>query len=213
MKTAVFLTLALSLPLLAENAVMIDDFEHGINGWSGYKDAASQAPVFSLSDDALRGDNALKVKFNGCQRYQGIQFFKAPRLPQGAKAISFLIKPLSGPPPGDLTLSERNSRYGKDLATATIRLAVTGSDWQKITVPLNTMKPAGRNNGEPFLHSNREVSICCVSTVRSPTSPPFFCWMKSNGRSNNALYSRPSFSLLRDCPPCGSELVFRRHQF
>ena len=81
MKTAVFLTLALSLPLLAENAVMIDDFEHGINGWSGYKDAASQAPVFSLSDDALRGDNALKVKFN----------------------------------------------------------------WQKITVPLNTMKPAGRN--------------------------------------------------------------------
>ncbi len=145
MKTAVFLTLALSLPLLAENAVMIDDFEHGISGWSGYKDAASQAPVFSLSDDALRGDNALKVKFNGCQRYQGIQFFKAPRLPQGAKAISFLIKPLSGPPPGDLTLSERSSRYGKDLATATIRLAVTGSDWQKITVPLNTMKPAGRN--------------------------------------------------------------------
>lgn len=169
MKTVIFLTLAFSLPLIADNTVMIDDFENGINGWNGYKDAASKAPVFSLSDDALRGERALQVKFNGCQRYQGIQFFKAPRLPQKTKAISFLVKPLSGPPPVDLTLSERSSTYGKDLATAVIRLPITGSDWQKITVPLNTMTPIGREKrGQSFTFKPGSLYLLRFNGAVSP---------------------------------------------
>lgn len=145
MKT-ILIILSASLQLFAENAVMIDNFENGINGWGSYKDAASPAPVLSLTDEALRGDHALKVKMGGCQRYQGIQFFKVPRLPREAKAISFLIRPVSGAPPLTLTLSERKTIYGKDLATASADLAVSGSDWQKITISLNTMKSADRKN-------------------------------------------------------------------
>ena len=149
-----FLTAILSGSVLrlAAAPVVIDDFEKGKpDGWTVYKDAKSPAAQLAVTDDAISGDGALKVMLGGCTRYQGIQFFKVPVMPEKAVAVSFLVKPVSGPPTTALALSERKERYGRDLATAVANLKISGDDWQKITVPLASMKyGSGPERGKAF---------------------------------------------------------------
>lgn len=151
-KFLVFSLLSASLALAAGTPVLIDGFETGkTDGWGGYNDAKSPAPVLTLTDDALSGGAALKVSFGGCAQYQGIHYFKAPVLPEKAVAVSFLIKPVTGAPPTAFVLSERKERYGKDLATGVIPLKLNGNDWQKITLNLADMKyGSGPERGKPF---------------------------------------------------------------
>ncbi len=151
-KLFLFSMLSGTLTLSAGTPVLIDGFETGtIDGWGGYKDAKSPAPVLSLTDDALGGNAALKVTFGGCAQYQGIHYFKAPVLPEKATAVSFLVKPVTGAPPTTFVLSERKERYGKDFATGVIPLKLSGNDWQKVTLNLADMKyGSGPERGKPF---------------------------------------------------------------
>ena len=168
MKTAILIILLLSLKAFAENSVIINDFENGLDGWGRYKDASSEAPELSLTDESLREGSSLKVKMNGCKLYQGIQFFKAPRMPDGTCAVSFLIKPVSGPPQLSLHLSERKTFYGKDLATASVHLAIKGSDWQKIMIPLNTFKDADRKKrGKKFTFKPGSIYLLRFNGART----------------------------------------------
>lgn len=138
--------------VLTAGTVPVDDFEQGkIDGWGGYKDKESAAPVLTLSDDAVSGDAALKIEFGGCKQYQGVFYQKAPAMPKEAVGVSFLIKPASGLPPGAFVLSEQDKRYGKDVATGLVPLNLTGNDWQKVTLKFDDFKyGSGPERGKKF---------------------------------------------------------------
>lgn len=134
-------------------SVAIADFEDGeLRGWQGYKDPESAAPVLTVeTDEAISGDKAMKVVFDGCKRYQGITFHLAPVLPEKCTAVSFLVKPVSGSPPESLALGEAEKRYAKARAAAVARIGTDGNDWQKVTIRLDEMKyGSGPERGANF---------------------------------------------------------------
>ncbi len=154
MKTLFTAIFAAATAALTAGTVVIDDFEKGkIDGWLGYQDAESAKSQLALTDETLSGDGALKATFQGCKRYQGLQFFKAPVPPANAVAVSFLLKPVSGAPPTALAFAERQDRYGKDLSLGVGTIKAVGNDWQKITVRLDSLRYASgpeRNKPYPF---------------------------------------------------------------
>ncbi len=141
--------------LPAGDVAVIDDFEREKpTGWGAYRDAESPMPRLSISDETISGDGALRVFFGSRKRYVGISLLQGIRMPENAVALSFLVKPVSGAPPETLTLSERTEANGKDFATAVVWLKTQENDWQKITIPLDSMKYAPASppelRGKPF---------------------------------------------------------------
>lgn len=135
------LTAILSAAVLSASAatILINDLENGKTaGWGPYSDQPGPGSA-TITDDAVSGDNALKVTLEGCKQYRGIQYHDAPVMPEGATAVSFLIKPVTGAPPAWLALGEVSGRYGKVLARGRAPIKTTGSDWQKVTIPLSEM--------------------------------------------------------------------------
>lgn len=125
------------------SSVVIADFENGkVDGVQIYCDQESGKPSRPEinNDEVLSGNYALKVTFNGCRKYQGVHFHKAPALPEKSIAISFLIKPVYGPPPTGLVLGEVNKRYSKAVISGYAPLNLNGNDWQKVTIRLDSMK-------------------------------------------------------------------------
>lgn len=127
----------------AQGATSPVDFENGkIDGAQIYHDREStQPPLPEISrEEILSGECALKISFAGCKKYQGFHFHRVPPMPEGAVAISFLIKPLYGPPPVALAIGEVKKRYEQPTITGTHSLNIKGNDWQKITIPLDQLR-------------------------------------------------------------------------
>lgn len=145
-----FCTIFTAAILSVQGATPPVNFENGkIDGVQIYRDRESgKPPRPEISrDEILSGNCALKISFAGCKKYQGFHFHRVPPMPEGATAISFLIKPLYGPPPTTLALGEVVKRYDKPLLTVTCPLPINGSDWQKITIPFNELRPGRRTAG------------------------------------------------------------------
>ncbi len=139
-----------ALVLSAPGAVAPVDFENGkIDGSQVYHDRESSKPPRPeiCRDDVLSGECALKISFAGCKKYQGFHFHRVPPMPKGAVAISFLIKPLYGPPPVALAIGEVKKRYEQPTITGTHSLNIKGNDWQKITIPLDQLRGSRKNAG------------------------------------------------------------------
>lgn len=166
MQKAAILSACLLIGMLnatASTTVTIDNFEQAATGaapagWNGYHDPESKAPQLLVVDDSISGEHALQVTLYGCQRYQGVQYFRAPTLPENARAITFLIKPVSGVPPQAVALSEQNERYGNDIATVVAPLKLSGTDWQKVTIELDAMKrTTGKDAGTPYTFAASKI--------------------------------------------------------
>ena len=61
-------------------------------------------------------------------------------MPENTVAVSFLMKPLYGPPPVALALGEVERRYAAPVVTGSCSLKIKGNDWQKITIPLDQLQ-------------------------------------------------------------------------
>ena len=136
--------------LSAPAAPVAVDFENGkIDGSQIYHDRESGKPPRPeiCRDDILSGECALKISFAGCKKYQGFHFHRLPPMPEGATAISFLIKPLYGPPPVALAIGEVKKRYERPVLTGTHSLNIKGNDWQKITIPLDKLRNSRKDAG------------------------------------------------------------------
>lgn len=136
----------------ATSKVVIDDFEKGNRGWSGYSDR-EDLPLVVITDEAISGDKALEVTFRGCKSYQGLHIFNAAVLPEKAVGISFLIKPISGAPPVALCLENPKlvKTEGQHMAVAVGIFDVKGNDWQKVTIPFSKLiYGSGPKQSQPF---------------------------------------------------------------
>ncbi len=133
-------------------SVMIDDFEKGERGWSGYSDR-EDIPKTRLTDETVSGDKAMEVTLNGCKSYQGLHLINASALPKNAVAISFLIKPISGVPPIAITLENTELKMKTDTHTAVALgvLSLKGTDWQKVKIPFSSLiYGSGPNQDKPY---------------------------------------------------------------